>query len=119
MAFPMSFTRNSLACLGLTSFRYGKNLLGRFPFQQILGLSSLHKGVKDNFSIWRLITCLTFVYKVFALFQARTFFPILDSIVLSMQKGFIKSGYIYEYYYHLVGNCDLGIKDEMVFLFSR
>lgn len=56
----------------------------------------IHKrGSKEDLGNWRPITCLTCVYKVFALALTRRISPLMNSIILKEQKGFIKNRFIF------------------------
>lgn len=80
-----------LLSLWRESLRYGA-----LPTSVNTGVIKLiHKrGNKEDLGNWRPITCLTSVYKVFALSLARRISPLMNSIILKEQKGFIKNRFI-------------------------
>lgn len=77
-------------------------------------LKLIHKkGEKDEISI----TCLTSIYKVFALALAKSISSLLDSLILKEQKGFIKGRYILDAIITLWESCDYAIEEDVDFLF--
>lgn len=77
------------------------------------------KGVKDEINNWRPITCLNSVYKILALALSRRISPILDSVILSKQKGFIKGRYILDAITSLWEGADFALEESIDFLFFK
>lgn len=89
---------------------------------------SIHSGIiklihkmedKNNINNWHPITCLNFIYKVFALVYARRISPHLDALILKEQKGFIKGRFILDAIIAIWEGMELVTEEQLDMLFLK
>lgn len=94
---------------------------GALPISVNTGVVKLiHKrGAKDILDNWRPITCLTSIYKIFALVLTKRITHLLHSILLSEQKGFIKGRFILDAIISLWEGINLAQEEDLDFIFLK
>ena len=112
----VSFLAPNLLLVWKESVRYGA-----LPTCINTGVVKLiHKrGEKNKLDNWRPITCMTSIYKTFALCLSRRLSPMMDAIILSSQKGFIKGRYILDAILNLWEGSEYASDLSLDFLFLK
>ena len=77
------------------------------------------KEAKNVLHNWRPITCMNTIYKVFALCLSKRLSPMMDSIILKSQKGFIKGRFILDTILNLWEGCEYANDLSLDFLFLK